>query len=98
MSSLEPSVERSIICLLHYIRKASASVLAVDEHQTLETLVRDERTTSRALAQLKGKHEELDQKKSKLVEEARVHSERKSEARPDMTLIQNNVGLHLCHS
>jgi len=36
-----------------YFRKASASVLAVDERQSLEILTRDEKTDSRSLTQLK---------------------------------------------
>jgi structural maintenance of chromosome 1 len=62
-------------------RKASASVLAVDERQSLETLTRDEKTASRSLAQLREKHQDLDQKKDKLSEDARIQSERKSEVR-----------------
>jgi structural maintenance of chromosome 1 len=60
-------------------RKASASILAVDERQSLETLTREEKTASRSLAQLKEKHQDLDQKRAKLSEDARVQSERKAE-------------------
>ncbi|KIM86143.1 hypothetical protein PILCRDRAFT_334537 [Piloderma croceum F 1598] len=59
--------------------KASASILAVDERQSLETLTREEKTASRSLAQLKEKHQDLDQKRAKLSEDARVQSERKAE-------------------
>ena len=62
-------------------RKASASILAVDERQSLESLTREEKTANRALAQLREKHQDLDQKKDKLSEDARVHSERKDDVR-----------------
>lgn len=52
-------------------------MLAVDERQSLETLTRDEKTASRALTQLKEKHQDLAQKKDKLTEDVRAHSERK---------------------
>jgi hypothetical protein len=59
--------------------KTSASVLAIDERQALETLTRDEKTANRSLIQLKEKHQDLDQKREKLSEEVRVQSERKAE-------------------
>ncbi|KAI0757514.1 condensin complex subunit SMC1 [Daedaleopsis nitida] len=59
--------------------KASASVLAVDERQSLETLTRDEKTSGRALAQVKDKLEQLTQKRDKLSEEERTHSQKKTE-------------------
>ncbi|KAI0808015.1 condensin complex subunit SMC1 [Fomes fomentarius] len=58
--------------------KASASVLAVDERQSLETLARDEKTASRALAQLKDKIEQLTQKQEKLTEEQSTHTQKKT--------------------
>jgi hypothetical protein len=64
-----------------YSRKASASVLAVDERQSLETLTRDEKTASRSLTQLKDNLKDLDQKNEKFVEDARVHSECKAQVR-----------------
>jgi structural maintenance of chromosome 1 len=59
-------------------RKASASILAVDERQSIETLTRDEKTSSRALAQLGDKQEQLEQKKEKLSDEAVVQGTRKA--------------------
>jgi structural maintenance of chromosome 1 len=59
--------------------KASASILAVDERQSLEAFTREEKTANRAFAQLKEKHQDLDQKREKLSEDARVHSGRGSE-------------------
>ncbi|EGO04101.1 hypothetical protein SERLA73DRAFT_102460 [Serpula lacrymans var. lacrymans S7.3] len=59
--------------------KASASILAVDERQSLETLSRDEKTASRNLTQIKDRHEQMDQKKVKLIEEIRAQGERKEE-------------------
>ncbi|KAG2029111.1 hypothetical protein BDR03DRAFT_881793 [Suillus americanus] len=41
-------------------RKVSSSVLAVSEHQALETLNRDEKTASRTLTRVMAKHEELE--------------------------------------
>lgn len=46
--------------------KAQASVLAVEERQSLEALSRDEKTAARALAQLKDKHEQEVEKAQKL--------------------------------
>ncbi|KAH9884117.1 cohesin complex subunit psm1 [Cubamyces lactineus] len=59
--------------------KAAASVLAVDERQSLETLKRDEKTTSRTLSQLKDKLEQLTQKRDKLSDEERTQSQKKAE-------------------
>lgn len=50
-------------------RKAQASVLAVDERQSLETMTRDEKTSSRTLTQLKEKADHFTTKKTKLVED-----------------------------
>ncbi|KAI0781931.1 cohesin complex subunit psm1 [Abortiporus biennis] len=49
--------------------KADASVLAVDERQSLETLSREGKTSSRVLSQLKDKHDQLTSKKAKLEED-----------------------------
>nr|AYN55353.1 cohesin complex subunit I [Sparassis latifolia] len=59
--------------------KNDASILAVEERQALDTLSRDEKTSSRALAQLKDKHEQQMQKAEKLGEDKRVQSEKRSE-------------------
>lgn len=69
-----------VLSQAHFLaRKASASVLAVDERQSLETLTRDAKTASRSLTQLKEKHQDHAQKRDKLAEDVRVHSDRKSE-------------------
>ena len=60
-------------------RKAAASVLAVDERQSLQTLTRDEKTASRTLSQLKDKSEQQTQKREKLAEEERTLSQKASE-------------------
>ena len=60
-------------------RKAAASVLAVDERQSLQTLTRDEKTASRTLSQLKDKSEQQTQKREKLAEEERTLSQKTSE-------------------
>ncbi|KAI0647638.1 cohesin complex subunit psm1 [Trametes meyenii] len=62
--------------------KASASVLAVDERQSLETLSRDEKTSGRTLAQLKDKLDQLTQRRDKLTEEERTQSQKKAEVTP----------------
>lgn len=62
-------------------RKASASVLAIDERQNLEILTRDEKTAGRGLSQLKEKFSELDDKKGKLREEVMILGDRKTEVR-----------------
>lgn len=59
--------------------KAQASVLAVAERQSLETLSRDEKTSARALAQLKNKIEELTNKKTKLAEDDETARTRRTE-------------------
>jgi len=74
---------RNRVLLYGGILLASASVLAVNERQSLETLTRDERTAGRALAQLKEKHKDRNHTKDRLTEEAKVHSERKAEVRLD---------------
>lgn len=65
--------------MIFFFRKASASVLAVDERQSLETLTRDVKIASRSLTQLKDKHEDHVQKRDKLADDVRVHSHTKSE-------------------
>ncbi|RPD71420.1 condensin complex subunit SMC1 [Lentinus tigrinus ALCF2SS1-7] len=59
--------------------KAAASVLAVDERQSLETLTRDEKTTGRTLAQLKDKLEQFTQKREKLEEERQSQQQKKTD-------------------
>ncbi|KAH9848926.1 cohesin complex subunit psm1 [Lenzites betulinus] len=59
--------------------KAVASILAVDERQSLETLSRDEKTAARTLAQLKDKLEQLTQRRDKLSEDERTQSAKKTE-------------------
>lgn len=61
------------------IRKAQASVLAVSERQSLETLGREEKTASRTLGQLKTQMEEMESKKIKLTEDANTQGEKKTE-------------------
>ncbi|KAI0692899.1 cohesin complex subunit psm1 [Cytidiella melzeri] len=59
--------------------KAQASVLAVAERQSLETLSRDEKTASRTLAQAKDKQEQLNAKKAKLSEDEETAKRRRTE-------------------
>lgn len=60
-------------------RKAQASVLAVAERQSLETLSRDEKTAARSLAQLKDKIEQLTTKRTKLAEDEDAAKRRRTE-------------------
>ncbi|KAI0290144.1 hypothetical protein BC826DRAFT_1106624 [Russula brevipes] len=53
--------------------KAQASVLAVEERQSLEKLKREEKTLSRTFAQLRDKQEELEQKRASLHEDGDVY-------------------------
>ena len=62
-----------------YIRKARANILAVEERQSLETLGRDLKTCTRALAQIKEKYEALEQKREKLGSDENQASEKKDE-------------------
>ena len=64
---------------LSQIRKAQASVLAVAERQSLETLGREEKTASRTLGQLKTQIEEMETKRNKLSEDANTQGEKKTE-------------------
>lgn len=62
----------------------------MEERQSLETLSRDDKTSSRALAQLKDTYEQQQQKTEKLAEDKNVQSQRRAEvdfADLDMSLI-----------
>jgi structural maintenance of chromosome 1 len=59
--------------------KANASMLAVDERQSLETLTRDEKTSSRTLAAIRERHEGMETKREKLIDDARGATARKTE-------------------
>ncbi|THH00454.1 hypothetical protein EW026_g2099 [Hermanssonia centrifuga] len=59
--------------------KAQASILAVPERQSLETLTRDSKTSARALAQLKDKVEQLTARKTKLTEDENIQKQRRKE-------------------
>lgn len=65
--------------LSNQIRKAQASILAVAERQSLETLGREEKTASRTLGQLKTRIEEMETKRNKLTEDANAQGEKKKE-------------------
>ncbi|KAJ7812847.1 hypothetical protein B0H13DRAFT_2143623 [Mycena leptocephala] len=59
--------------------KAAASVLAVDERQSLETLTREHKTVTRTLGQLKEKQTGLEENRETRSADARVQSTRKTE-------------------
>lgn len=67
--------------LISYSRKARASVLAVDERQKLETLTREEKTASRALAQLTEKQQGLEEKLNARNDELATQTVKKDEVR-----------------
>jgi structural maintenance of chromosome 1 len=73
-------------------RKAQASVLAVEERQSLDRFTREEKTASRTFAQLRDRQEELEQKRASLREDNDVYEAKKSDVRTfvrieDVTLI-----------
>ncbi|KAJ6561466.1 condensin complex subunit SMC1 [Mycena vulgaris] len=68
--------------------KAAASVLAVDERQSLETLTREHKTITRTLGQLKEKQTGLEEKRETRMADAQVQSARKTE------LEEKIAGLH----
>ena len=62
-----------------YHSKASSSVLAVDERQSLETLTREEKTASRKLTQLSEKEQGFDEKKTTRTEELHQRNAKREE-------------------
>jgi structural maintenance of chromosome 1 len=64
-----------------FFRKAQASVLAVEERQTLEKLTREEKTVSRTFTQLKDKQEELERKRASLREDGNSYEGKKTDVR-----------------
>jgi hypothetical protein len=63
-------------------RKAQASILAVEERQTLEKLTREEKTSSRTFTQLKDRQEEFEQKGAVLREDSNLYEEKRANVRP----------------
>jgi structural maintenance of chromosome 1 len=66
---------------LGIFRKAQASVLAVEERQSLDRLTREEKTASRTFSQLRDRQEELEQRRASLREDNDVHEAKKSDVR-----------------
>jgi hypothetical protein len=74
------------LCDLKFLcRKAAASVLAVDERQSLETLSREHKTISRTLGQLKEKQTGLEENRETRLADAQVQNARKTEVRSSDT-------------
>ncbi|KAF8638669.1 hypothetical protein AX17_002030 [Amanita inopinata Kibby_2008] len=71
--------------------KASASVLAVDERQALDTLTREEKTTARSLTQLKEKQEGLDEKKQGRTRDLESQDEKKTELEEKISQLQADL-------
>ena len=65
--------------LFFHQRKNQSNVQAVDERQELETLHREEKTSSRTLASQKDKLNQWETKKAKLLEDATSSGERKEQ-------------------
>ncbi|KAG7094864.1 hypothetical protein E1B28_005672 [Marasmius oreades] len=59
--------------------KASASVLAIDERQSLETLTREEKTSNRTLTTLSEKQKGLEEKRNTRSEELKTQLEKKTQ-------------------
>ncbi|KAG1847796.1 P-loop containing nucleoside triphosphate hydrolase protein [Suillus tomentosus] len=70
--------------------KASASVLAVSERQALETLGRDEKTTSRTLTQARTKDEELQRNQERLRGDEQTQKASKSELEEKLATLQGD--------
>lgn len=68
-----------VLSVFVYFSKAQASVLAVAERQSFETLSRDEKTAARALAQAKDRQEQLNAQKAKLADDKEVAARRRNE-------------------
>ncbi|EMD32195.1 hypothetical protein CERSUDRAFT_118824 [Gelatoporia subvermispora B] len=71
--------------------KADASALAVEERQALETLRRDEKTSTRALAQLQDRLAQMQQKATKLAEDKQTQSEKKTELESKVAELQTEL-------
>jgi hypothetical protein len=71
-----------------YHSKASSSVLAVDERQSLETLTREEKTASRTLAQLSEKEQGFDEKKTTRTEELHQRNAKREEVGLPVSCLQ----------
>ncbi|KAH9836074.1 cohesin complex subunit psm1 [Rhodofomes roseus] len=71
--------------------KAQAAVLAVEERQSLETLSRDERTSARALAQLKERHEGQQEKAERLRRDRDSQTEKRQELEERIKGLQDGL-------
>ncbi|KAF8869575.1 cohesin complex subunit psm1 [Gymnopilus junonius] len=71
--------------------KASSSVLAVDERQSLESLTREEKTAARALAQLSEKEQGFKEKKAQRSEELSSLNEKRQELEEKIDSLQTEL-------
>ncbi|EEB97948.1 hypothetical protein MPER_02634, partial [Moniliophthora perniciosa FA553] len=71
--------------------KASASKLAVDERQQLETLTRDEKTANRTLTTLTEKQKALEQKRDARKEELQTQTQKKAELDGKIASLQEDL-------
>ncbi|ESK86076.1 cohesin complex subunit psm1 [Moniliophthora roreri MCA 2997] len=71
--------------------KASASKLAVDERQELETLTRDEKTANRTLTTLTEKQKALEEKRDARKEELQTQTQKKAELDEKIASLQEEL-------
>ncbi|KAF8957847.1 condensin complex subunit SMC1 [Flammula alnicola] len=71
--------------------KASSSVLAVDERQSLETLTREEKTAGRALSQLSEKEQGFEEKKATRADELNTQNEKRQELEERISTLQTEL-------
>ncbi|KAF8650227.1 hypothetical protein AX16_005342 [Volvariella volvacea WC 439] len=71
--------------------KAQASVLAVDERQSLEALTREEKTASRSLTQLKERQQGMEERKSTRTQELETVKEKRAELEERLAGLQRDL-------
>ncbi|KAF8214101.1 condensin complex subunit SMC1 [Mycena galopus ATCC 62051] len=71
--------------------KAAASVLAVDERQTLETVTREHKTVTRTMGQLKEKQTGLEENKETRTADLAVQTSRKTELEEKIAGLQTDL-------
>jgi hypothetical protein len=78
-----PQLDAVVDCWLSVVRfgsrKGQAIVVAVDERQQLESLIREEKTLARTVASAQARYEEFQARKIKLEEDNAMSGEKKAE-------------------
>ncbi|KAG8849135.1 Structural maintenance of chromosomes protein 1 [Tulasnella sp. 330] len=75
----------------YHALKAKANVMAVDERQEMETVRREEKTTSRAFTSQKDKLDQLQEKRQRLAEEAAAQKEKREECEAKVQELQSSL-------